>query len=91
VALSAEGKRDNKLHKIVGHPLGNEENRSTGQHTHSYEQAQSAQFEFLKQQERDKPDVSTTLHYTTMQTGGVVGGVQGTNAPYVQLLQCIKS
>lgn len=78
----------------VGSPLADQENRATGLHTHSYKDHYTAhnpteRYEGLRGAEwygSGNPGFGKT----TMTTAPS-GGLNGTNAPYIQLLNCIKT
>lgn len=73
--------------KSVGIALSDSENRPTGAHTHSYTYSH-----VVRSPEAGGPGVyvSTVVEQSGV-TGGVSGGaVEGTNAPYVEVLACEK-
>ena len=68
----------------VGVPLANMENRATGKHTHRYVDRVPGGPSHVLQSGNSygRPDINRTT--------GFAGSIDGTNAPYVQLLACRK-
>jgi hypothetical protein len=75
-----------------GKPLGNMEDRPTGDHTHQFDYATGHRNEDVSDGHTPGIDVSSYARTDSAQgrTFGVASGVQGTNAPYVQYLACMK-
>lgn len=72
---------------VVGDALKKRENRSTGEHTHAFVDR------YNKHNASDGylgGDGSSGSHPFSKMTEGVENSVPGTNAPYIQLLACIK-
>lgn len=70
---------------VIGDPLKNEENRAVGKHTHQYGfQSVGGNGSFIRYG-------SGASRSNTQQTTSDSGEVEGTNAPYIQLLFCKKT
>lgn len=82
VGLNAPG----KLGAIVGNKLNDEENRSSGKHNHDFIYKLTQHHSKIGDQDGKG---SSGIHYEDGVTNHY-GKVEGTNAPYVQLLACKK-